>query len=213
MHSAKYRDAHTCDTVFVNSEYTRQDVLATLGLDPARVHVAAPGVGADFGPDGARAELGGAYVLTVATLEPRKNLGVLLDAGIDSLVVAGQPGWGRLPHVGRHLGYVPDDELARLYRGADVFVYPSQFEGFGIPLLEAMACGVPVVASSHPSLDEAAGDAALRVDPDDPAAWRAAVDEARSRRDELVALGHAHAAHFTTRAMGEAILAAYEGVR
>ena len=102
-----------------------------------------------------------------------------------------------------------DAELARLYRGAAVFVYPSRFEGFGIPVLEAMASGVPVVASAHPSLDEACGDAAVRADPDSAEAFAAAIEEALRRRDELVRLGSAHAARFTARAMGEAILAAY----
>jgi glycosyltransferase involved in cell wall biosynthesis len=104
---------------------------------------------------------------------------------------------------------VDDDELARLYRGASLFVYPSRFEGFGIPVLEAMAGGAPVVASAHPSLDEACGDAAVRADPGSAEAFAAAIEEALHRRDELVRLGLAHAARFTARATGEAILAAY----
>ncbi len=99
MHTAKYRDAVNCDTVFVNSAYTGDDVVATLGVDPARVHVAPPGLGAWFHAEGDRADLGGDYVLTVATLEPRKNLGVLVEAhallgGELSLAVVGGAGLG-----------------------------------------------------------------------------------------------------------------------
>jgi glycosyltransferase involved in cell wall biosynthesis len=222
MHSAKYRDAHTCDTVFVNSEYTRQDVIATLGLDRARVHVARPGVGPDFGLDGPRADLGSDYVLTVATLEPRKNLGVLVEAhkllgGRFQLAVVGGEGWGEQPSLSAPgivlLGRQSDEELARLYRGAAVVAYPSRFEGFGIPIVEAMVSGVPVVASSHESLDEAAGDAALRADPDDPAAWAAALVNAVERRDELVPRGLEHARQFTWARVGELMLAAWEEAR
>jgi len=218
MHSAKYRDAGNCDTVFVNSHFTGRDVVATLGVDPERIHVAEPGIGAAFGPDGERADLGGEYVLTVATLEPRKNLGVLVDAhrlqgGRLQLAVAGAAGWGEQPELAApgivRVGRPSDDELAALYRGAAVVAYPSRFEGFGIPVVEAMASGVPVVASSHPSLDEACGDAALRADPDDAEAWAAAFAAAVEQRDELVPRGLAHAAKFTWRRVGEIMLAAW----
>jgi glycosyltransferase involved in cell wall biosynthesis len=222
MHSAKYRDAVNCDTVFVNSAFTGRDVVATLGVDPARVHVAEPGVGAAFGAEGERADLGGEYVLTVATLEPRKNLGVLVEAhrllaGRFLLAVAGGAGWGAQPALDapgiRRLGRPTDDELAALYRGAAVVAYPSRFEGFGIPIVEAMASGVPVVASSHESLDEACGDAALRADPDDAGAWAAALAEAVERRDELVPRGLEHAHRFTWRHVGDVMLAAWEAAR
>ena len=80
--------------------------------------------------------------------------------------------------------HVSDDELPDLYRGAAVFAYPSFFEGFGIPVLEAMACGTPVVASSHPSLDEASGDAALRVDPESPEAIADGIGRALHEREQ-----------------------------
>lgn len=223
MHGAKYANsARTCDVVFVNSEYTGRDVVERLGVSPSRVKVAHPGVKDAFRADGERAELDRPYVLTVATLEPRKNLAALVEAhrllgSGHLLAVAGGTGWGDQPELRRpdvvRLGYVSDDELARLYRGAAVAVYPSRFEGFGMPITEAMACGVPVVASSHPSMDEAAGDAAVRADPDDPAAIAAAIGEALERRDELVARGLEHARRFTWRTAGQVLLAGYEQAR
>ena len=200
MHTAKYRNAaRTCDLVFANSAFTARDVVELLGVPEDRVRAALPGVDAVFTSDGAKAELGGDYVLTVATLEPRKNLAALVEAhallGRDDLLLAvvGAEGWGEQPALDRpgivRLGYVDDDELARLYRGAAVFAYPSRFEGFGLPVIEAMACGAPVVCSSHESMDEACGDAAVRADPEDPAAIAAAIEIALDRRDELTSRG------------------------
>jgi glycosyltransferase involved in cell wall biosynthesis len=220
MHSRKFVNAaRTCDLVFVNSAYTGEDVERTLGVPAERIHVAHPGVRQPFGLDGDAADLGAPYVLTVATLEPRKNLETLLEAhrllGRNVLLaVVGAEGWGEQPLLDQprvqRLGFVSDDELARLYRGAAAAVYPSRFEGFGIPIVEAMACGCPVVASSHPSLDEASGEAAVRADPDDAAAIAAAIEDAIARRDELAALGLDHASRFTWRANGEVFLRAFE---
>jgi len=220
MHGAKYQNtARTADLVFVNSEFTGRDVVERLGVATGRVKVAHPGVKDEFGPDGEQADLGRPYVLTVATLEPRKNLQTLVAAhrllGDDVLLaVAGGTGWGDQPELRGanlvRLGFVSDDELARLYRGAAAAVYPSRFEGFGMPITEAMACGVPVVASAHESMDEAAGGAAVRADPDDPEAIAAAIREAIARREELVPRGLDHAARFTWQAAGAVLLAGYE---
>lgn len=212
MHGAKYRHAaRACDVVIVNSRFTRDDVAETLGVDPARIHVAYPGVGSAFTPDGPKAE--GDYVLAVGTLEPRKNLGNAIAAaqqlGVE-LRVVGARGWGGVAAEGATwIEHATDDALPALYRGAAAFVYPSRFEGFGIPVLEAMACGTPCVVSSHASLDEAAGDAAVRADPDDVEAIAAAVERASSERDMLVPRGLAHARQFTWLANGKAHLAAW----
>jgi glycosyltransferase involved in cell wall biosynthesis len=219
MHGSKYRNAaRTCDVIFVNSRYTGRDVVELLGVPEERVRLAPPGIDREFDPEGGRADLGGPYVLAVATLEPRKNLETLLRAQplLDPslrLAVAGPGGWGPKLKLDRErvlaLGYVEGEELARLYRGAEAFVFPSRFEGFGIPVLEAMASGVPTVVSSHPSLDDAAGDASVRVDPDDPAAIAAGVEEAIRRREELVRRGFEHARQFSWEATGRAFIEGY----
>jgi glycosyltransferase involved in cell wall biosynthesis len=202
MHTANARHARACDVVFTNSRYTADDVVNTLGISRERIRVAHPGVDAEFNPEGDRYDAGRPYAFTTATNDWRKNLATVRAA------------WGELDETLAlvalgDLGYVPPDRLPSLYRGASVFIYPSRFEGFGMPILEAMACGVPSVVSEHPSLDEACGDAAVRVDPENAAAIAAAVREAIARRDELVSRGLAHAGRFTWLETGRIHLQGY----
>ncbi len=221
MHTATAREAaRTCDVVFTNSEYTAGDVEETLRIPRERLRVAHPGVDGGFRPDGDRRDLSRPYVLTVATLEPRKNLGTLLDgfrllrADLElALAVAGAAGWGDQPRLDApgviRLGFPPPEELPGLYRGAAVFVYPSRFEGFGMSIVEAMACGVPCVVSTHPSLDEACGNAAVRVDPESAEAIADGIERALARRDELVPRGLAHSSRFTWVETGRIHLEGY----
>jgi glycosyltransferase involved in cell wall biosynthesis len=221
LHVPKYHhSAQTCDLMFANSRFTAEDVASTLGFSRERMVVAHPGIHRRFTRDGPTADLGKPYLFTAATVEPRKNLDTLLEAFTLvrrdrpnlQLAVAG-PGPALRGEGVWALGYVPDDELPALYRGASAFVFPSLFEGFGIPIVEAMASGTPAVASSHPSMDEASGDAAVRVDPLSPEAVAAGIERALAERDALVPRGLEHAVQFTWRACGEAMLRGYERAR
>jgi glycosyltransferase involved in cell wall biosynthesis len=201
MHTGTATEAATCDLVFTNSEFTAADVVERLAVPRERVRVAYPGVDARYRPEGERRNSGHPYVFTTATDDWRKNratLAAALDLLDDclTLVTSGD-------------GHLPADELPALYRGAEVFVYPSRFEGFGIPVIEAMACGVPCVVSSHPSLDEACGDAALRADPESPEEFAEGIRQALADRDRLVAKGLAHARRFDWLETGRIHLQSY----
>jgi glycosyltransferase involved in cell wall biosynthesis len=188
------------------------------GVAPRFRPVVDPGTLADLRQ---RCRLGSRpYLLAVGTVQPRKNLlgllrahRILLDAigGEVQLVLAGRPAWGKgaverelrrlglAPHV-RLLGYITDDDLAALYSGALAYVQPSLYEGFGLTVLEAMACGVPVVASNTSSLPEVVGGAGLLVDPNDPHDIASAVGRLIDKphlRAELSAAGRRRAAEFS----------------
>jgi len=197
--------ARSADAIVAVSAFTRDELVELLGVPAERVRVVGNGVDPVFTVDGPAAT--GDYVLTVGTLEPRKNLARAVEAaglaGIDVRVV-GAAGWGGVTVPG-WVGRVADDELAALYRGARCLVFPSLYEGFGIPILEAMACGTPVVTSRGGATEEVAGGAAVLVDPLDPASIADGIAEAERRRVDLVPLGLARAAAFTWARAADAL--------
>ena len=180
--------------VIAVSEFTKSELVDLLGVAPGKVHVVPNAVEDVFTTDGPRAE--GDYVLAVGTLEPRKNLARIARAVEGELRVVGTRGWGGVdpPANVNWLGAVTDDELAALYRGARCLAYASLYEGFGIPVAEALACGCPIVTSRGSAMAEIAGDDATYVDPTDVESIRAGIAAAvqpASRRgvdwDEVVA--------------------------
>jgi glycosyltransferase involved in cell wall biosynthesis len=219
------RSARRAKVVLALSRTAAADVADALRLDPDKVRVVSPHPDAVFTPAESAAERVRArfglerYCLAVGDLGPRKNLTALGGAvgglGDPDLVLAlvGKPGPGgeriAAESGGRWLGHVSDADLADLYRAAAVMAYPSLYEGFGLPVVEAMACGCPVVASDRGAIPEVAGDAAVLVEPSARGialGLRAALDPEVSRR--LRAAGPARAAVYTQAAMGEAAWAA-----
>ena len=210
--------ARRADAVVAVSQYTRRQVVERLGVDADRVHVCSSGARtwAKLG-HGPNVPAGG-YVLFIGTLEPRKNLGVLLDAyerlaaggvPVPPLRIAGGTGPGAgawldriarppLDALVRYVGYVADDAREALYAGARTLVLPSLDEGFGLPALEAMSAGVPVIAANAGALPEVVGDAAVLFNPADPDALASALS--RLATDEAWALERAAAGLMRARA-------------
>jgi len=197
------RVVHAAARVIAVSEFTARELVDLLAVPEAKIRVIPNAVGPPFTASGDAAD--GDYVLAVSTLEPRKNLGRLVEgfrrAGLNGceLRVVGARGWGDVepvPSAGvRWLGEVSDDELARLYRGARCAAYVSLYEGFGLPVLEAMACGTPVVTADLPPIHEFARGVVM-VDPRDADAIAAGLSEALQRGDELGREGREAAAAY-----------------
>ena len=173
--------------VIAVSEFTKRELVSLLRVPEDKIRVVPNGVEDVFAPDGPRAE--GDYVLAVGTLEPRKNLARIAQAVDGELRVVGVRGWGGVdppPNV-TWLGDVDDDALAALYRGARCFVYASLYEGFGIPVAEALACGCPIVTSRGSAMEEIAGDDAAYVDPTSVASIRDGIARAKPPTPRKVA--------------------------
>ena len=198
--------------VIVGSEFTRREVAELLSVPDEKLRVIPYGVGGSFtAPDGPAES--GDYVLAVSTLEPRKNLPRLIEAfdraDLDGLElrVVGAEGWGGVSVGGdnvRWLGEIDDGELARQYRGAAAVAYVSLYEGFGLPVLEAMASGTAVVAPAGPPFSEFAEGVAVAVDPRDADSIALGLRQAVERRDELGPLGRERATrvHLGPRGQG-----------
>lgn len=231
------------DRIIAVSENTRRDALRLYRLDPGKIEVIPEGVDARFRPDvdgtivadvRRRYGLPERFILCISTIEPRKNLTTLLEAYAAlrhdhpdvRLVIVGGRGWlferffERLRSLGLEeevvlTGYVPDEDVPALLNAAEVFAFPSEFEGFGLPPLEAMACGVPVVCSNAASLPEVVGEAGVLLPPRDVAAWVEALgrllDDAQVRED-LRARGLERASRFTWDAAARRTLDVYRSV-
>ncbi|MBI2297593.1 MAG: glycosyltransferase family 4 protein [Armatimonadetes bacterium] len=223
------------------SETTRNDLLELYRLPPDRVFAAPNGIGPEYQPaaehlvEAVRAlyELPAEYLLSVGVLQPRKNLPGLFAAYAEArtrygvqipLVVVGKRGWLldeidravedlQLQKFVRFTGYVPDDEVPALYTGATLSLYPSFYEGFGLPPLESMACGTPAVVSTTPALVEVTGDAAPHLPPTDTAAWAEAIARLLgdpAERARLAEHGRLRAAEFTWERSARVHLEAYQ---
>jgi glycosyltransferase involved in cell wall biosynthesis len=208
--TALARVVRAADAVVAVSEFTKSEVIELLGVPAERIRVVGNGIDEVFSPDGPRAE--GDYVLALATLEPRKNLARVVEAarlaGVE-LGVVGAQGWGGVEVPG-WVGEIPDAELAKVVRGARCLVYPSLYEGFGLPVLEAMACGTPAVTSRGGALEEVAGQAGVLVDPLDSESIASGIARAEARREDLVRLGLARAREFTWARAADAVEAVWK---
>jgi glycosyltransferase involved in cell wall biosynthesis len=210
--------------VLAVSEWTKRDLVEHYGIRPEKVVVTPNGVDSLFAPDGPQRD-GAPYALFVGTLQPRKDPIValealaLVNADLRLVLVGPDKGSGaearrtasKLGLNGRveFAGHVEKRELAELYRGAACLVFPSRYEGFGLPVVEAMASGTPVVATAAGSIPEIAGDAAVLVEPGNPAALAGGIERAIADRERLVPAGLERARRYSWAETARRTLAVY----
>ena len=233
------------DLVLTISESSKSDIIEYLNVEPERIYVTplASRYHSNFFPDEKVEQLKQSinydfsqpYILFVSTIEPRKNIEALISAfnylkdkfKIEHhLILIGQKGWHHEPifaaierspwenHI-HHLNYLADELVALFYSQADVFVYPSHYEGFGLPVLEAMTLGAPVITSNTSSLPEVAGDAALLIEPDDPTHLANAILKVISDsqlRNELIQKGQERAKLYSWERTAKETLKAYQSL-
>jgi glycosyltransferase involved in cell wall biosynthesis len=222
--AAVRRAARRAARVIAVSELTKRDLIEIYGIRDEKIVVVPNGVDPRFRADGPRAA--GDYALVVGSLQPRKDPETAIEAiallgdGNLRLIFAGPDRGGRVDaeraaqHAGLRSrvdfrGYVPDEELAGLYRGAACLVFPSRYEGFGLPALEAMASGTPVVATTAGALPEVAGDAAILVGERDPVALAGGIERALADREPLVRAGLERARLYSWAETARRTLAVY----
>lgn len=219
--------------VIVDSESTKIDVSYYLKIPDSKIHVVYLGVNDIFSPQEIskvrkvrkKYKLSGNYLLCVGTREPRKNLERLIRAYQElelddlTLVIAGNPGWG--DEVARYskmrvLGYVSEEDLPALYAGASCFVYPTLYEGFGLPVLEAMACGAPVITSEKGSLKEITANQTIYVDPENVSSivdgLKKILKLSPSERRQIAQKSRDHARKFTWKKTAEKTLQVYQSI-
>jgi len=236
------RSVRRADHILADSQASKEDLIELWGTPSAKITVLYCGVELRFRPVTdpaalaavrARYRLGdNPFILTISTLQPRKNHRRLIQAFAPLaarhpdllLVIAGGKGWGYhqilaeperwgIAHRVRFPGFVADADLPALYSAAAVFVYPSLYEGFGLPILEALACGAPVIASNRSSLPEVLGDAGLQADPLEVEGWTAGMEQLltdASLRATLIAKGRQQAARFTWESAAGQLIKVYQ---
>lgn len=213
--------------IIADSRSTKADLMEIYGLPATSIDVVYPGLDSAYTPKSeteiarvkAKYNLPDNYVLSIGTNEPRKNLDRLIKACIDldqALVLTGRYGWGAGSESTSSkvisTGYVDEADLPGLYSGAKVFAYPSLYEGFGFPVLEAMACGTPVVTSNVSSLPEIVGQAGVLIDPMSVEDIKNGILKAIAQRDTYIKLGLVQSQNFTWDKAAKQVLEVYEKI-